>query len=210
MVVGDRRHTHLREAPAVTGPLVEPKSRSVIPLRVKAFANYHNSRLAAVEAKVNGHDWPVFLNDQQKVTKGPAACVGMVRDGVLITRPSSWRPAGGRPVGGQRPRLAAAGTHGGRRAGDQGPAWAARPTAQASRQAALRQGLRLPALPAGTAPTWDHAQDRPARHRVQPAAWPTGMWWSGRWPGWSATGGCRSAMSDALTSCWGSCTWPAR
>jgi hypothetical protein len=34
----------------------------------------------------------------------------------------------------------------------------------------------------------------------------TGMWWSGRWRGWSATGGCRSATSDAPTSCWRSST----
>jgi hypothetical protein len=37
-----------------------------------------------------------------------------------------------------------------------------------------------------------------------------GGWWSGRWRGWWATGGCRSATSGAPTSCWGSCSWPAR
>jgi hypothetical protein len=102
MVVGDRRHTHLREAPAVTGPLVEPKSRSVIPLRVKAFASYHNSRLAAVEAKVNGHDWPVFLNDQQKVTKGPGSLrrygTRWCSDHPTIVVASRWRSACRRPT----------------------------------------------------------------------------------------------------------------
>jgi len=36
----------------------------------------------------------------------------------------------------------------------------------------LDKGPRLPALPAGAAPTRDHAADRPAWHRVQPAARP--------------------------------------
>jgi hypothetical protein len=38
----------------------------------------------------------------------------------------------------------------------------------------------------------------------------TGTWWSGRWRGWWATGGCKSATSAAPTSCLGSCTSPAR
>jgi Transposase DDE domain len=37
----------------------------------------------------------------------------------------------------------------------------------------------------------------------------TGRWRSGRWPGWWATGGCRSATSGAPTSCSGLCTLPA-
>jgi transposase len=38
----------------------------------------------------------------------------------------------------------------------------------------------------------------------------TGIWWSGPWPGWSATGACRSATSGAPTSCLGSSIWPVR
>ena len=38
----------------------------------------------------------------------------------------------------------------------------------------------------------------------------TALWWSGRWRGWSVTGGCRCATSGARTSCWGSAAWPAR
>jgi hypothetical protein len=49
-------------------------------------------------------------------------------------------PLGRRAVGGQHPRLGAAGTHCGCRAGDQGTWWAAWPAPQAARQAALRQG----------------------------------------------------------------------
>lgn len=56
-----------------------------MPPRVKAFANYHNSRLATAEARVNGHDWPILLNDAGKVTEGPGACVAFVRDGRVVT-----------------------------------------------------------------------------------------------------------------------------
>jgi branched-chain amino acid aminotransferase len=56
-----------------------------MPPRVKAFANYHNARLAAVEARENGHDWPILLTDQHKVSEGAGACVALVRDGLVIT-----------------------------------------------------------------------------------------------------------------------------
>jgi branched-chain amino acid aminotransferase len=60
-------------------------SDNVMPPRVKAFSNYHNSRLGAIEATANGYDWPLFLNDRGKVTEGPGACVALVRHGTLIT-----------------------------------------------------------------------------------------------------------------------------
>ena len=53
--------------------------------RVKCISNYQNSRLALIEANRHGYDLPILLNDQQKVTEGPAACVFIVRDGVAIT-----------------------------------------------------------------------------------------------------------------------------
>jgi branched-chain amino acid aminotransferase len=55
------------------------------PPRVKAFSNYHNGRLAVIEARANGHDWPVLLNQQGKVSEGAGSCVGLVRGGTLIT-----------------------------------------------------------------------------------------------------------------------------
>lgn len=58
---------------------------NVLPPRVKAFSNYHNSRLATMEAKANGYDWPILLNDHHKVTEGPGSCVALIRDGKLIT-----------------------------------------------------------------------------------------------------------------------------
>ncbi|MEU5523789.1 branched-chain amino acid transaminase [Streptomyces sp. NPDC047860] len=60
-------------------------SESSMPPRVKAFSNYHNGRLALLEARENGHDWPVLLNERHKVTEGPGACLALVRDGRLIT-----------------------------------------------------------------------------------------------------------------------------
>jgi branched-chain amino acid aminotransferase len=57
------------------------------PPRIKAGPNYLNSRLALLEAKRNGYDYCVFLNDRQSVSEGPGACLFIVRDGVLITPP---------------------------------------------------------------------------------------------------------------------------
>jgi branched-chain amino acid aminotransferase len=58
---------------------------NILPPRVKAFSNYHNSRLATMEAKANGYDWPILLNDHHKLTEGPGACVALVRHGTVIT-----------------------------------------------------------------------------------------------------------------------------
>jgi branched-chain amino acid aminotransferase len=55
------------------------------PPRVKAFSNYHNGRLAMIEARENGHDWPILLNDRHKVSEGPGACIALVRGGVVAT-----------------------------------------------------------------------------------------------------------------------------
>jgi branched-chain amino acid aminotransferase len=56
-----------------------------MPPRVKAFSNYHNGRLAVIEARENGHDWPILLNDRHQVSEGPGACIALVRDGVVVT-----------------------------------------------------------------------------------------------------------------------------
>ncbi|MFI9530623.1 branched-chain-amino-acid transaminase [Micromonospora rosaria] len=58
---------------------------SQLPARVKAFSNYHNGRLAVMEARVNGHDWPVLLNDRGQVSEGAGACVALVRRGTVVT-----------------------------------------------------------------------------------------------------------------------------
>jgi len=60
-------------------------SDASMPPRVKAFSNYHNGRLAVMEARENGHDWPILLNDRHQVSEGPGACIALVRDGVVVT-----------------------------------------------------------------------------------------------------------------------------
>lgn len=62
-------------------------SDNVFPPRLKCFSNYHNGRLAAMEATVSGYDWPILLDAQGKVTEGPGACLAMVRDGQVVTPP---------------------------------------------------------------------------------------------------------------------------
>ena len=59
------------------------------PPRVKTTANYHNSRLAQLQARVDGYDGALMLTAQGKVAEAPTACVFFVRDGALITPSSS-------------------------------------------------------------------------------------------------------------------------
>ena len=58
---------------------------NVMPARIKCNANYHNSRLAAIEAKENGYDAGFLLNSRGKLSEAPAMCVFIVRKGQLIT-----------------------------------------------------------------------------------------------------------------------------
>ena len=60
---------------------------NVMPPRVKAVANYQNSRYVADEARTNGYDFGVILNQQGKVAEVSYACLYIVRDGVAITPP---------------------------------------------------------------------------------------------------------------------------
>ena len=60
---------------------------SSMPPRIKAFSNYHNSRLGIMEARARGAEWPIFLTRDGKVTEGPASCIAMIRRGEFITPP---------------------------------------------------------------------------------------------------------------------------
>ncbi len=60
-----------------------------MPPRIKAGANYHNSRLAQHEAVRNGYDTTLLLNQRGHVSEAPGSCVVMVRDGELITPPGT-------------------------------------------------------------------------------------------------------------------------
>lgn len=60
-------------------------SDNTISPRVKCISNYQNSRLALLDARNGGYDSAIILNAAGKVTEGPASCVFLVRNGVLIT-----------------------------------------------------------------------------------------------------------------------------
>lgn len=59
----------------------------VAPPRIKAGANYHNSRFGVLEARRNGYDEAIFLTFNGKVSEGGNSCFFMVKDGVLSTPP---------------------------------------------------------------------------------------------------------------------------
>ena len=62
-------------------------SDNVMPPRVKAVANYQNSRYVADEAARHGYDFGIILNQQGKVAEVSYACLYIIRDGVAITPP---------------------------------------------------------------------------------------------------------------------------
>jgi branched-chain amino acid aminotransferase len=53
--------------------------------RVKASANYLNSRVSMTDARSKGFDIPIMLNERGKVSEGPGQNVFLVRDGVVVT-----------------------------------------------------------------------------------------------------------------------------
>jgi len=55
------------------------------PPRANVGANYINSRLAAIEARLNGYDSAILLNHAGEVTEGPGASVMMARKGKIIS-----------------------------------------------------------------------------------------------------------------------------
>lgn len=62
-------------------------SDNVMPPRVKAEANYRNSALAASEARRNGYDEALLLNDRGKISEAAWACVMIVKRGRVVTPP---------------------------------------------------------------------------------------------------------------------------
>ena len=55
------------------------------PPRIKASANYLNSRLASIQAKESGYDGGIMLSPNGKVSEGPGGCIFLVRNGNIIT-----------------------------------------------------------------------------------------------------------------------------
>src|SRR5262245_22442016 len=62
-------------------------SDNAIPIRLKSGSNYQNGRLATLQAKADGYDAPIFLNNQGHVAEGSGATFFMVRKGRLVTPP---------------------------------------------------------------------------------------------------------------------------
>ncbi len=62
---------------------------TAMPMRVKCNANYHNGRLAALQAQVDGYDACLFLNSRGKVAEGHGMCFFMLRHGRAVTPPLS-------------------------------------------------------------------------------------------------------------------------
>ncbi len=60
-------------------------SDSTMSPRIKAGANYINSRMAQLEAIKNGYDSALFLNEQGKLAEGPGSCLFLLRGNVLVT-----------------------------------------------------------------------------------------------------------------------------
>jgi len=56
-----------------------------MPTRVKAHANYNNSRFATTQARQDGYDTALMMNAKGQVAEGPAMCFFMVRDGKVVT-----------------------------------------------------------------------------------------------------------------------------
>src|SRR5438552_4749308 len=62
-------------------------SDNAIPIRLKCGANYQNGRLAILQAKADGYDAPILLNQHGTVAEGTGATFFMVRKGKLLTPP---------------------------------------------------------------------------------------------------------------------------
>lgn len=60
-------------------------AENATPPRIKASANYMNSRLAGLEAQRQGAGGAILLNDDGTVSEGPGGCLFFLRDGVFIT-----------------------------------------------------------------------------------------------------------------------------
>lgn len=64
-------------------------SDNSIPPRIKASANYQNTRLAGYQALLDGYDNAILLNDSGKVSEAGESTIFIIRDGKIITPPVS-------------------------------------------------------------------------------------------------------------------------
>ncbi|PIT72392.1 branched-chain-amino-acid transaminase [Limnohabitans sp. B9-3] len=62
---------------------------NALPPRAKVGANYINGRYAHLQARHDGYDVPIFLGRDGKVAEGAGACLFMLRNGQLVTPPTT-------------------------------------------------------------------------------------------------------------------------
>ena len=60
-------------------------SDRAMPARAKVNGNYNNSRLSGIQAKIDGYDAAILLNNRGKISEGQGMCIFLVRDGVAVT-----------------------------------------------------------------------------------------------------------------------------
>lgn len=60
-------------------------AESSMPARIKCAANYQNSRLASLQANLDGYDIAIFLNSRGKVSETVNSCAFIVKAGTVIT-----------------------------------------------------------------------------------------------------------------------------
>jgi branched-chain amino acid aminotransferase len=84
-----RRNTTSDEGARAVISTYERIDDRAMPPRIKAGANYINGRYAHLEAQAAGYDLPILLDRGGKVSEGAGACLMMVREGVLVTPPTS-------------------------------------------------------------------------------------------------------------------------
>lgn len=60
-------------------------SDHMMPPRIKCIANYQNGRLAMLQAKSDGYDNTLLLNQNGKIAEAPTAAFFIVKNGMLIT-----------------------------------------------------------------------------------------------------------------------------
>lgn len=86
-----KSRTRLDKIPALRACISswERINDNALPPRAKVGANYINGRYAHLQARHDGYDLPIFLGQDGKVAEGAGACLFMVRNGHLVTPPTT-------------------------------------------------------------------------------------------------------------------------
>lgn len=86
-----KARTNLDKVPALKACISswERINDNALPPRAKVGANYINGRYAHLQARQDGYDLPIFLGRDGKVAEGAGACLFLVRNGQLVTPPST-------------------------------------------------------------------------------------------------------------------------